>query len=45
MIMSDKLAREIIRDRVNHAQAAGRPTHPRTARALRGLADRIDGRP
>jgi hypothetical protein len=44
MIMSDEIAREVIRDRTDHNKATQRPRHPRTAKALRGLADRIDGR-
>ncbi|MDX6307278.1 MAG: hypothetical protein QOI06_324 [Nocardioidaceae bacterium] len=42
MIMSDDLAREVIRERITHTTATRRPTHSRTARALRDLADRID---
>jgi hypothetical protein len=44
MIMSDEIAREVIRERTEQATATQRPGHPRTARALRGLADRIDRR-
>ncbi|MGI8702463.1 MAG: hypothetical protein ACR2JU_14915 [Nocardioidaceae bacterium] len=42
MIMSDDIAREVIRQRTTHAERFRRPRHPRTARALRGLADRFD---
>lgn len=45
MIMSDDLAREVIRERITHTTATRRPTHSRTARALRDLADRIDRLP
>ncbi len=42
MIMSDEIAREVIRDRTEQTTPTQRPRHPRTAKALRGLADRID---
>lgn len=42
MIMSDDIAREIIRQRTTEQAAFQRPRHPRTARLLRGLADRFD---
>lgn len=42
MIMSDDIAREVIRQRTTAPQALQRPRHTRTARALRGLADRFD---
>ena len=44
MIMSDEIAREVIRDRTDQHKATQKPRHPRAARALRDLADRIDGR-
>jgi len=44
MIMSDDIAREVIRERTDQAATSQRPRHPRAARALRHLADRIDGR-
>jgi hypothetical protein len=42
MIMSDDIAREVIRDRTTQTPLRQKPRHPRAARALRGLADRID---
>jgi hypothetical protein len=44
MIMSDEIAREVIRDRTDRAAASCRPRHARAARALRELADRLDRR-
>ena len=44
MIMSDDIAREVIRDRTDQMATSRRPRHPRAARALRELADRIDRR-
>jgi hypothetical protein len=44
MTMTEEIAREVIRDRTTHKTAMQRPSHPRTARALRGLADRLDRR-
>ena len=40
----DGIAREIIRERSQRRDAVARPTHPRTARMLRRLADRVEGR-
>lgn len=46
MNISDQVAREIVRERaVSGRYPTRRPTHPRTARLLRRLADRMDGRP
>lgn len=42
MIMSDEIARELIRSRTTQRGAYQRPRHARAARALRGLADRFD---
>ena len=42
MNMNDSLAREIIRERINHKTATQKPTHPRAARMLRRLAQRLD---
>ncbi len=42
MIMSEDIAREVIRQRTTGRQVYQRPRHPRTARALRRLADRFD---
>lgn len=44
MSMTDQVAREVIRDRTTHRDAYQRPGYPRTARALRGLAERLDRR-
>lgn len=44
MIMSDDIARELIRQRTTERQTAPRPRHVRTARALHRLADRLDRR-
>jgi hypothetical protein len=44
MSMEDQIAAEVIRDRTTHRGAYQRPTHQRTARALRRLADRLDRR-
>lgn len=44
MNIYDQVAREIIRERSQQRGATQRPTHPRTARFLRRLADRADGR-
>jgi hypothetical protein len=40
----DQIAREIIRERSQRRVAVARPTHPRTARMLRRLADRVERR-
>jgi hypothetical protein len=42
MNMNDQLAKEIIRERSSHPFATKRPTHPRTARVLRKLAERFE---
>jgi hypothetical protein len=42
MNINDLLAREIIRERTSHRVATQRPRHPRTARLLHRLADRLD---
>jgi hypothetical protein len=42
MNMNDELAKEIIRERSSHRYATKRPTHPRTARVLRRLAERFE---
>ena len=44
MQYQDQIAREIIRERARSREAMARPTHPRTARMLRRLADRVEGR-
>jgi hypothetical protein len=43
MDMNDMLAREIIRERTAHRTHTQRPTHPRAARLLRRMAQRLDG--
>ncbi|CAA9378839.1 MAG: hypothetical protein AVDCRST_MAG21-1653 [uncultured Nocardioidaceae bacterium] len=43
MYFNDQLVREIIRERSTRRFPTQRPTHPRTARLLRRLADRADG--
>ena len=40
----DEIAREIIRERSQCRDPVARPTHPRTARMLRRLADRVERR-
>lgn len=40
----DQIAREIIRERSQPRVAVARPSHPRMARMLRRLADRVEGR-
>ncbi len=42
--MTQQIATEVIRERTSHRTAMQRPAHPRTVRALRGLADRLDPR-
>lgn len=42
--MTEQIATEIIRDRTCHSTQLARPHHHRTARALRSLAERLDGR-
>ena len=44
MNFNDQVAREIIRERSQRRVATARPTHPRAARVLRRLADRVEGR-
>jgi hypothetical protein len=44
MTLTDQVAREIIRERSERRVPTQRPTHPRTARMLRRLADRAEGR-
>jgi hypothetical protein len=39
--MNHQVANELIRERTTNRNALQRPTHPRTVRALRGLADRL----
>jgi hypothetical protein len=43
MDMNDILAREIIRERTDHRVHTRRPSHPRAARLLRRMAQRLDG--
>jgi hypothetical protein len=43
MDMKDTLAREIIRERTDHRFPTQRPSHPRAARLLRRMAQRMDG--
>jgi hypothetical protein len=45
MNLNDQIAKEIIRERSTRRYATKRPTHPRTARALRRLAARFDEDP
>ena len=42
--MTDQIAREVIRTRVCHETHLQAPRHPRTARALRTIANRLDRR-
>ena len=42
--MTQQIAEDVIRERGAHRTAMQRPTHPRTARALRGIASRLDRR-
>jgi hypothetical protein len=42
--MAEQIAREMIRDWTNPRTTLRRPSHFRSARALRGLADRLDPR-
>ncbi len=42
MNLNDQLAKDVIRERTVHRFPTRRPTHPRTARALRRLAQRLD---
>jgi len=44
MNYNDDIAREIVRERSQRRVATQRPTHPRAARMLRRLADRVEGR-
>lgn len=43
MDMNETLARQIIRERTDHRIPTQRPAHPRTARLLRRMANRLDG--
>jgi hypothetical protein len=43
MDMNDILAREIIRERTAHKVHTQRPSHPRAARLLRRVAQRLEG--
>lgn len=43
MSLNEYLAKEIIRERSTHRFPTQRPTHPRTARVLRRIADRFGG--
>jgi hypothetical protein len=43
MNLNDQVAREIIRERSTRRFATQRPAHPRAARMLRRLADRVEG--
>lgn len=38
----EHLAKELIRERSTHRPPMQRPTHPRTAKVLRRIADRLD---
>lgn len=42
MSLNEQLAREIVRERSTHRFPTQRPTHPRTAKVLRRIADRLD---
>jgi hypothetical protein len=42
MNLNDQLAKEIIRERSTRPYVTRRPTHPRTARVLRQLAERLE---
>jgi hypothetical protein len=42
MNINDQLAKEIIRERSTRQFVTQRPTHPRTARVLRRLAERLE---
>jgi hypothetical protein len=42
MNLNDQLAKEIIRERSTHRFVTRRPTHPRTAKVLRLLAERLE---
>jgi hypothetical protein len=42
MNLNDQLAKEIIRERSARRTVTRRPTHPRTAKVLRRLADRLE---
>jgi hypothetical protein len=45
MNLNDQLAKEIIRERTTHRFVTRRPTHPRTAKVLRRLAERLEQAP
>ncbi|MEJ7774400.1 MAG: hypothetical protein WKF72_06270 [Nocardioidaceae bacterium] len=42
MNLNDQLAKDLIRERTAHRFPTRRPSHPRAARALRRLAQRLD---
>jgi hypothetical protein len=42
MNINDQLAKEIIRERSTRRETTLRPTHPRTAKVLRRLAERLE---
>jgi hypothetical protein len=42
MNLNDQLAKEIIRERSSRPYLTRRPTHPRAARMLRQLAERLE---
>jgi hypothetical protein len=42
MNLNDQLAKEIIRERSTREVVMRRPSHPRTAKVLRRLADRLE---
>jgi hypothetical protein len=42
MSINEQLAKEIIRERSHQPHHTRRPSHPRTARVLRRLAERFD---
>ena len=42
MSLNEHIAKEIIRERSTHRMPTQRPTHPRTAKVLRRIADRFD---
>ncbi|MGI8578904.1 MAG: hypothetical protein ACR2KG_13545 [Nocardioidaceae bacterium] len=44
MNITDQVANEVIRERTSRRVATQRPTHPRTARILRRLANRLEAR-
>jgi hypothetical protein len=42
MNLNDQIAKEIIRERSTHLHHVQKPSHPRTARVLRRLAERFE---